>query len=107
MPLGHHIDEAHAAIAEINAIKEVKEWDELDKNSAKALAAFLRKYPQTSHQPEIDNYLWATVECNTDEMQCKAAARLYLQLLPNGMYEQEAKNIIVPPSASSRCTAAR
>ncbi len=105
MPLGHHIDEARSAIAEINAIKEVKEWDELDKNSAKALAAFLRKYPQTSHQPEIDNYLWATVECNTDEMQCKAAARLYLQLLPNGMYEQEAKNIIVPPSASSSAPA--
>lgn len=99
MPLNNHLDEARLAIADINAQKEIKEWDELDKNSTEALAAYLRKYPHTNHQPEIDNYLWVAIENKTDEQQMKTAARLYLQLLPDGMYQEEAKAIIVPPNA--------
>lgn len=100
MPLGNHIDEARVVITDINSLLEIKEWEELDKNSAEALANYLRKHPGTSHLPDIDNYLWATVEQKSDEQQKKTAARLYLQMLPQGMYQQEAKDIIVPPTSN-------
>ena len=104
MPLGNHVDEAKVVIKEINELKEIKEWEELDKNNAESLGNYLRKHQETSHLPEIDNYLWATVESKTDEMQKKNAARFYLMLLPKGMYEQEAKNVIVPPASGANGT---
>jgi len=100
LPLGHHVDEARRAISDINAVSEDEEWEGLDKSSAKALTDFLRKYKNTSHLPDIDNYLWATVESHTDEQQRKNAARQYLQLLPDGMYQQEAKDLILPQPAA-------
>ncbi len=96
MPLGNHVDEAKKVIAEMDALMEEQKWEELDKSSSEALSAFLRKYPATSHKDEIDNYLWATVEAKEGEAERKSAARLYLQLFPEGMYQQEAKDIIVP-----------
>ena len=96
MPLGNHVDEAKKVIAEMDALMEEQKWEELDKSSSEALSVFLRKYPATSHKDEIDNYLWATVEAKEGEAERKSAARLYLQLFPEGMYQQEAKDIIVP-----------
>ena len=96
MPLGNHVDEAKKVIAEIDSLLEDNAWDELDKNDSDALAAYLRKYPATSHKAEIDNYLWATVEAKEGEADRKPAARLYLQLFPEGMYQQEARSIITP-----------
>ena len=83
-----------AVINDKNALKEDEEWEELDKNSAQALTSYLRQHPNTGHLQEIDNYLWNIVENNVDEPQKKNAIRSYLQLFPNGMYEQEAKSLL-------------
>ena len=88
-----------AVINEANADKELQEWEELDKSSFETLATYLHAHPSTTHLAEIDNYLWILVENHYDEEQRKEAARLYLQLLPEGMYQQDAKEIILPPGS--------
>ena len=98
MPLGNHVDEARMAISEINELKELQEWEELDKSDTEALVNYIHKHKDTKYRPEIDNYMWVSVENIADKQQQQNAARLYLQLFPDGMYKREAKSLISPMS---------
>ena len=80
----------------VSVAKEPDEWNELDKGSIDALANYFNKHPDTPHQYEIDNFMWTDIEYISDEQQKKNAAKLYLQLFPNGWYQHEAKMLVAP-----------
>lgn len=95
-PNQNHVDDANQyyirtedAIRQKVAALEDADWQTIDFFSLDSLTEHLTKYPQTSHQQEIDDALWQL----TDK-ESVAALKNYLTLLPNGCHQEEAQVVL-------------
>lgn len=95
-PNQNHVDDANQyyirtedAIRQKVAALEDADWQTIDFFSLDSLTEHLTKYPQTSHQQEIDDALWQL----TDK-ESVAAVKNYLTLLPNGCHQEEAQVVL-------------
>lgn len=91
IPSSNHIEEAKTKLAKLLSDIEDTEWAALNKNDLNALKEYLKKYPNSVHLKEIDEYFWKVVSFSPVILKNLYD---YLTTFPSGKYVYQAQGII-------------